>query len=127
VVVPDHVFVYRARHENVINAQTVELTVDLGYDMQMCKHFDLVTVDAHSLNGVECPEEREMAREETDFVKQWLRANSEESSTQWPLTIRTHLPRTENITGDYEAHLTSTETHESLNADLKSRFPRVIA
>lgn len=120
-------FIYRAKHQKVINAQTIVLTVDLGFRLHNTIHADLLDIDAHNHHGTDDDEIRRKAENEKRFVRSWLNGNQLDDETGWPLLIRSHIPRNECEEGDYAVKVYSARSKSCLNDDLAERFPRTIA
>lgn len=120
-------FIYRAKHKKVISAQTIVLTLDMGLRIQNTIHGDLVSIDANSPHGESDDKERKRGEHEARFVRSWLNGNDLDSDHEWPLLVRTYLPRDECERGDYGVKLFSRESEACLNDDLADRFPRTIA
>lgn len=120
-------FIYRAKHVEVISAQTVTLTLDMGLRLQKTIHADLVGIDTTEPHGETDDDERQKLEHEARFVRSWLEGNAYDSGSEWPLLARTYLPRDECERGDYGVKLFSRDSEACLNADLKERFPRIIA
>ena len=120
-------FIYRAKYKEVISAQTIVLTLDMGLRIQKTIHGDLIGITANCPHGEGDDAERKKGQHEARFVRSWLNGNALDSDSEWPLLARTYLPRDECERGDYGVKLFSRDSEACLNADLKERFPRVVA
>ena len=120
-------FIYRAKYEEVINAQTIVLTIDLGFRIHNTIHADLANIDAHNQHGEDDEEIRRKAEHETRFVRSWLNGNQLDADTEWPLLIRTYLPRHDCEQGDYAVNIYSAASESCLNEDLAEMFPKIRA
>jgi len=115
-------FIYRAKTENIIDAQTIQLSVDLGFRIQNTIYADLVGVEAHQ-RPIEDADKQSEADHHIRFVRSWIKGNRLDTDSEWPLKVRTFLPRHDCSQGDYGVMLFSADTNECLNDDLKGRFP----
>lgn len=60
---------YSCEVTRVIDGDTMEVEIDLGFNLTYNTTLRLLGVDTHELNG----EEQEKALEEKDFVKDWVK------------------------------------------------------
>lgn len=74
----------QARHHYVVDGDTVDLWVDLGWSMQQKVRFRLNGVDTPELRSSD-PEERRLAKEAKQFVLDWL--TWPERAHEWPLVV----------------------------------------
>jgi micrococcal nuclease len=90
-MIPDQRYHYRAKVLNIVDADTVDLNVDLGFGFNMEERFRLNRINAWEVRGSERPEGLE--------AKAWLSQAIPEGSTVY---IKTHKDRK----GKYGRYLT---------------------
>jgi len=108
---------YRANCVEVIDGDTIDVSVDLGFHIQRQIRLRLSDVDTHETYGVD-HDSREYRRgkRETEFVREWLPGG------EWPLLVRTAKK------GKYGRYLAAIERRsdgEILNDRLLSEFDGV--
>lgn len=69
-------FIYRAKLLKVIDGDTVDLEIDLGFYVKMCDRFRLYGIDTPELNSTD-PAKREAARTARDELKSILGQHKE--------------------------------------------------
>lgn len=111
---------YRARAVDVVDGDTIDVIVDLGFHITREIRLRLKRVDTHETYGVDhdSDEYRRGARE-TEFVEDWLPDGDE---GDWPLVVRT------NKRGKYGRYLAEVERRPDgavLNDDLLETFDDV--
>ena len=100
------VYEYRARVVRVIDGDTLELTLDVGFRLTLTDHFRLA--------GLNCPElPTPEGKAAAAFTADWLHAA--DALDPWPLVVRTERDRREKY-----GRLLATVLHggQSLNAAL---------
>ena len=65
-------YLRRARLERVIDGDTVDLIIDLGWDLNIAERCRLLDIDTPEVRGPE----REDGRRYREFVEQWFEKNS---------------------------------------------------
>jgi len=127
VVMGNPYFTYRANVDEVIDGDTVDMNIDLGFRMTHSARVRILGVDTHEIYGVEhSSEEYNRGRQEAAFVKDWFRMVEEEyeGSDQWPLLVSTLKDRTGKY-GRYLANIHRRDTGESLTDAILSEYPEV--
>lgn len=115
---------YRARCVNIVDGDTIDVVVDLGFQITREIRLRLAGVDTHETYGVEHgSEEYRRGMEETAFVKAWIET-AREDSEDWPLVVSTN--KTGKF-GRYLATVTRTSDEEVLNKRLLNEFDGVTA
>jgi len=118
-------FEYRARCVNVVDGDTQDVIVDLGFHIQREIRLRLTGVDTHETYGVSHDtEEYRRGAEETAFVEGWVEDAQTEADAEWPLIVRTAK------TGKYGRYLATIERQSDravLNDDLQDEFDGVEA
>jgi len=93
-------WLYRARlePEGVVDGDTIDVTVDLGFRLTRTIRLRLTDVDTAEIYGVE-RDSREYARGIThkNFVEGWLTEADRRVDGEWPLLVNTH----EDSTGKF--------------------------
>lgn len=117
--------VYNARVIDVIDGDTVDLEVDLGFDITTRTRFRLLDVDTHETYGVDHDSrEYELGKRESKYVKEWL-ATAElncKSGHRYPLRIRTYGA---GKYGRWLVYIKRQSDGDVLNETLLSRFDGV--
>jgi len=78
---------YQAQIDEVVDGDTIDVVVDLGFNMRRDIRLRLAGVDTAETYGVSHDSE-EYARgsEHTQFVEQWIDADA---TSEWPFIVRT--------------------------------------
>ncbi len=104
----------RARLTRVIDGDTIQVTVDLGYYMYAEHRVRLLGLNTPELNDHD-PAVRARARAATQYTTAWLNEHGAHASRpDWPLAMRTEKA---DAFGRFLADIECDEGH-SLNADL---------
>ena len=82
---PTEIFVYRARLVRVVDGDTCDLTVDVGFHMTTTQRFRLLGIDTPEMNAAD-PKERERAVAATQALTGMLTGAG---TGDWPLLVRT--------------------------------------
>jgi len=78
---------YQARVVEVIDGDTIDVVVDLGFRMRRQIRLRLSGVDTHETYGVDHDShEYQLGARETRFVSDWL---PDAEGEEWPLVVRT--------------------------------------
>lgn len=86
----DDPYVYDAHVVEVIDGDTIDLRLDLGFHMNTELRFRLKGVDTHETYGVNKEsEEFKRGKEEANWVTEWL-TQAELGEGRWPLRIKTY-------------------------------------
>jgi len=86
---------YRARCLNVIDGDTIDVKVDVGFRMRRTIRLRLLGVDTHETYGTdEESEEYQRGKREAEFVRDWMpgvdgETTGSEASESWPIIVRT--------------------------------------
>lgn len=75
---------FRARCLNVVDGDTVDLEVDVGFHIRTVARFRLLGIDTYELRS-KLPEERVLAKQAKELVIQWLKPSPQ--PTEWNLII----------------------------------------
>ena len=128
---PDTEYVYRARLLNVVDGDTVDLEIDLGFRITREVRVRLKGVDTAETYGVRKESEEYAAgMEQKQLTEAWLRRGMSEGDGEYPLRVRTWKDATGKF-GRYLADLyRQTEAGEivwdaSLTDTLKTKYPEV--
>jgi len=116
---------YHARLEQVVDGDTQDLIVDLGFHIQRQIRVRLLGVDTHEIYGVDHnTEEYRRGKAESEFAEQWFQTARQEFDGDWPLTIQTEKK------GKYGRYLTTIRRRsdgDNLTIALKNEFDGVNA
>jgi len=114
---------YQAKVVEVVDGDTQDVVVDLGFHIQRRIRLRLAGVDTHETYGVERDsEEYRRGKRETEFVREWYQLGR--ASGEWPLRIRTEKK------GKYGRYLATVERKSDgaiLNETLRQEFDGVDA
>lgn len=111
---------YQGRCVEVVDGDTQDVIVDLGFHIQREIRLRLTSVDTHETYGVaHDSEEYRRGKVETEFVEEWFAAAASRHDGEWPLVIRTEKK------GKYGRYLAEIERRcdgSILNEDLLAVF-----
>lgn len=120
----DDLWTYRARVEDIVDGDTLDVTVDLGFRMTREIRLRLDGVDTAETYGVDhdSSEYAEGVRH-TNFVEAWVESVSAQWDGEYPVIVRT------GETGKYGRYMATVEARcdgfGELATDLVSRYPSV--
>jgi len=110
---------YQASLLSVVDGDTIDVTVDLGFRIHREIRLRLEGVDTHETYGVsKDSEEYRKGTEEKAFVQEWFE-DAESEEFEWPVRIRTEK------TGKFGRYIADVERKSDgavLNSDLIERF-----
>jgi len=113
------IWTFRGRPLNVVDGDTVDLEVDLGFRARKTIRTRLSGIDTAETYGVSTDsEEYERGRRQTEFVVAWC---EEHHTGTWPLLVET-----ETDTGKYGrwlARITHKASGDVLNEELAEVYP----
>jgi len=114
---------YQARCVEVVDGDTIDVDVDLGFNMRRTIRLRLADVDTHETYGVS-HNSREYRRgvRETEFVRDWLPSIDAVDPPAWPIMVATDK---RGKFGRYLATVTRTADGAVLNDDLRETFDGV--
>ena len=118
---------YKAHCVNVVDGDTIDVVVDLGFHIQREIRLRLLGVDTHETYGVSHDsEEYRRGKRETAYVQDWLPSIDGETADgaggEWPIIVRTEKK------GKYGRYLAEIERRHDgavLNEDLRETFDGV--
>lgn len=113
-----HIWHYRARPTRVVDGDTIDMLVDLGFNVHTRQRIRLMGVDTHEIYGVSHDsEEYQRGMTEKQFVEDWL---PEADDGEWPVFVKTY----EGETGKYGRYLGEIIRRDGrrLTQDLKQEF-----
>jgi len=84
MTMPTEIFVYRARLLRVIDGDTCDLVIDLGFHLHATLRFRLLGIDTPELNSKDITE-----RERAVAATQALASMLTQGGGDWPLLVRT--------------------------------------
>lgn len=85
------IYGYRATVRRVVDGDTIDFDVDLGFYMHAHIRVRLLGVDTPEIYGVKKgSEEYEAGKEATEFTKKWLEENVDEDGTIYVETFKNH-------------------------------------
>lgn len=114
---------YQARCIEVVDGDTIDVDVDLGFNMRRTIRLRLARVDTHETYGVSqhSAEYRRGVRE-TEFVRDWLPSIGSLEPPTWPIVVATEK---KGKYGRYLATVTRATDGAVLNDDLRETFDGV--
>lgn len=90
-------FEYQAQVDRVVDGDTIDFVIDLGFDLRRTTRVRLLDVDTAESYGVDHDSaEYELGSEQTEFVEQWL---DDVGNETWPFIVTTER------TGKYGRYL----------------------
>jgi micrococcal nuclease len=114
---------FRGRVIEVIDGDTFDMEVDLGFRAQKQIRVRLDGVDTDEIFGVDDDStEYERGKEQKRWVNDWLLSRNG-PPTGWPFRVSTHTESGKY--GRWIATIVDPETGDVLNEDLVERFPHV--
>lgn len=111
---------YRASVERVVDGDTLDVKIDLGFKTYKDVRVRLAEVDTAEIYGV--PKESDEYKQgmiHKEFVEDWLPQNDD-----WPIVVETEGDDDTGKYGRYLARIYRAEDEE-LNDAIKSEFPNV--
>jgi micrococcal nuclease len=75
---------YRAKLQRVIDGDTIDVTVDLGFSIEHTIRLRLAGINTPEVRGIE----RVEGKKATQFVVEWLQS-AESINPEWPLIVQT--------------------------------------
>lgn len=86
---PNDFYTYRARLVDVIDADTFDFEMNLGFNLRDTWRVRLETVDTHEIYGVEqSSEEYQRGKAEQAYVKDWFdQAHEGMDEPVWPIAV----------------------------------------
>jgi micrococcal nuclease len=116
---------YQAKLVEVVDGDTQDVVVDLGFHLQRQIRLRLAGVDTHETYGVDHDsEEYRRGKRESEFVAEWLETAAEGYGGEWPLLIRTAK---KGKYGRYLATIKRRSDGAVLNETLRQEFDGVDA
>jgi micrococcal nuclease len=116
---------FRGRVIEVIDGDTFDMEVDLGFRAHKRIRVRLDGVDTDEIFGVEdTSTEYERGMEQKRWVDDWLWSRTGTPS-HWPFHVKTHTESGKY--GRWIATIVDPETGDVLNEDLVERFPHVVS
>lgn len=110
-------FTYRAKARDIVDGDTITVTVDLGFKLRRSIDLRLRGVDTAEIHFVsQESEEYRRGQRHKEFVEEWLPDNGAE---EWPLRVRTHKT---GKYGRYLAEVVRAADGAVLNDDLLDEF-----
>jgi len=116
---------YPAHLVEVVDGDTQDFVVDLGFNITKQIRVRLKHVDTHETYGVAHEsEEYDKGKQETTFVESWLRNAADKHNGQWPLYITTEK---KGKYGRYLATIQRKCDNEKLHVALLDTFDEIDA
>lgn len=122
-------WLYRARTERVVDGDTLDLVLDLGFGVELRPPHSRVRlggVDTAEVYGVDRDsEEYELGLEHARFVEDWIDEAVGEFPRPWPLLVKTYDDDSTGKYGRFAADVFRRSDGACLSADLVEQFPDV--
>lgn len=110
---------YQASLMRVVDGDTIDVTVDLGFRIHREIRLRLQGIDTHEIHGVsKDSEEYQQGMTEKRFVEDWLQTGRTDEFN-WPFIIRTEK---QGKFGRYLAEVERRSDRATLNDDLINEF-----
>lgn len=113
---------YRAYCKRVVDGDTMDFMVDLGFGTYKDQRVRLAEVDTAEIYGVpKDSDEYEEGMEHKQFVEDWMPSRKDDG--EWPLIIETR----KDATGKYGRMLAKVHRSDEseLNQDLRDEYPSI--
>jgi len=115
-------FTFQARLQRVVDGDTVDLVVDLGFRTRKRVRVRINGIDTAEVYGVpEGSEESQRGQTHAEFARSWFAANAGEE--EWPFILSTE--KDHGKYGRWPGRIVSKQTGNVYNEDVVDRFPEV--
>lgn len=116
-------WLYRARPTNVVDGDTIDVTVDMGFDIRRGLRVRLADVDTAEIYGPNSGDEEEYQRglDHKHFVTIFFEQALSEWHGEWPILLATDKDETGKY-GRYIARIQRRSDTAILNEELKEKF-----
>lgn len=115
-------FTFQARLDRVVDGDTVDLLVDLGFRTQKQVRVRVRGIDTAEVYGVdEDSEEYRRGTKHSDFARTWFEENAGEE--EWPFILTTE--KDHGKYGRWPGRIVSKQTGSVYNEDIVDKFPAV--
>ena len=111
---------FPARVTNVVDGDTIDVTVDLGFNARRDVRLRLAGLDTAEIYAPSSEAEYQRGKDQAQFVREWLAKRDDGS--EWPLVVQTKKEK--GKFGRYVAHVHG-PGGESLNDALIDAYPEV--
>lgn len=116
-------FKYQARLKRIVDGDTIDVELDLGFRITRVVRLRLADVDTAEIYGVEHEsEEYEQGKVHSDFVGNWF--DSRQNFSEWPFVVKTDKD-SKGKYGRFIATVTAKQDGSTLNDALVDSFPEV--
>ena len=113
---------YKAKEVDVVDGDTIDVVVDLGFHMTRRIRLRLLGVDTHETYGVDSEStEYQKGKREADYVRSWL-TTAASAGPKYPIVVRTEK---KGAFGRYLAEVERRADGAVLNDDLLDEFDGV--
>jgi len=111
---------YNAKIDSIVDGDTIDVTVDVGFDMRRNIRLRLKGVDTAETYGVDKDtNEYQRGKEHTQFVKEWCDVDTD---MKWPFTVWTEK---KGSFGRYLATVVRKTDNSELSKALQDNFDDV--
>lgn len=115
-------FRFQARVERIIDGDTLDLVVDMGFRTRKQVRVRVVGIDTAETYGVpKGSDEYQRGQEHTAFARDWFEENAGEED--WPFVLSTE--KDHGKYGRWPGRIVSKETGNVYNEDIVEEFPAV--
>lgn len=116
-------FVYQAKRTNIVDGDTIDLDIDLGFSMvRSSTRVRLQGIDTHEIFFVDSDsEEYKKGVREAEFVEEWFEAAEEEYDGEYPIEVDTKRDIKGKF-GRYIAKIRRRSDGSDLSEDLIDEF-----
>lgn len=115
-------FRYHGRPIDVIDGDTIDFKLDLGFKITRVVRLRLLNIDTAEIYGPESDEEYRQGQIHKDFVEKWLTDHM--ADVDWPFVVDTHKDTTGKY-GRYTATVVAKDDGSELTEALKHEFPEL--
>lgn len=122
---PEDFFQYQARATHIVDGDTLDVTVDLGFTIRQDMRLRLDGIDTAEIFGVKKESEQyQNGIAHKTYVEEWLEQAVEEWDGDWPIIVDTEKDEKGKY-GRYVAELVRRSDGARLTEDLLAEFDTV--
>lgn len=119
-------FEYRARNLRVVDGDTIDLMVDLGFYIYTQKRVRLIGINTAEIhNTSRDSDEYQRGIIHKQFVDEWM--NDAQTGEEWPLIVRTYDYDSKGKYGRWVADIIRISDGRILSEDIVAAFPDVVS
>lgn len=114
---------YQARCINVVDGDTIDVIIDMGFNIRREIRLRIANIDTHEISFVDHDsEEYKQGKIEAKFVEDWFNDAQDNFDGDWPLLVRTEK---KGKYGRYIAYVERKDTTAELSETILDTFDDV--